>query len=90
LASSTASTPSTNTDVQAAEESASRPFLTFVLVTLLAALGGALFLAFQQAHLPDLPSTPAPRAGNAAQAAPIPSSSPLPETPEPSLPPAQH
>jgi PPM family protein phosphatase len=58
LVSPTASTPSTNTNVQAAEEAASRPFLTFVLVTLLAALGGALFLAFQQANLPDLPARP--------------------------------
>ncbi len=56
LVSPTASTPSTNTNVQAAEEAASRPLLTFVLVTLLAALGGALFLAFQKARLPDLPS----------------------------------
>ena len=45
LVSPTASTPSNNTDVRAAEESTSRPFLTFVLVTLLAALGGAIFLA---------------------------------------------
>lgn len=58
LVSPTASTPSTNTRVQAAEEAASRPFLTFVLVTLLAALGGALFLAFQQNDLPDLPASP--------------------------------
>jgi serine/threonine protein phosphatase PrpC len=56
LVSPTASTPSTN--VQAAEEAASRPFLTFVLVTLLAALGGALFLAFQKSRLPDLPARP--------------------------------
>ena len=54
----TGSTPSTNTDVEAAAESSSRPFLTFVLVTLLAALGGALFLAFQQSSLPDLPGVP--------------------------------
>ena len=62
LVSPTASTPSTdtNTNVQAAEETASRPFLTFVLVTLLAALGGALFLAFQQKSLPDLPTSPVP------------------------------
>jgi len=60
LVSPTASTPSTNTRVQTAEEAASRPFLTFVLVTLLAALGGALFLAFQQTNLPDLPTSPTP------------------------------
>lgn len=64
LASASASTPSTNTTMPPAEEVASRPFLTFVLVTLLAALGGALFLAFHQTSLPDLPSTPTPdRAG---------------------------
>jgi len=60
LVSPTASTPSTNTDLPAKEDSASRPFLTFVLVTLLAALGGALYLAFQQTNLPDLPSGPEP------------------------------
>jgi protein phosphatase len=60
LVSSTASTPSTSTDVRPTEETASRPFLTFVLVTLLAALGGALFLAFQQTDLPDLPTSPYP------------------------------
>jgi len=54
----TASTPSTNTNPPTKEESGSRPLLTFVLVTLLAALGGALYLAFQQANLPDLPSAP--------------------------------
>jgi len=63
LVSPTASTPSTDTDSQTAEESTSRPFLTFVLVTLLAALGGALFLAFQQTNLPDLPSSPTQKAG---------------------------
>ena len=63
LVSPTASTPSTNTDVHAAEEPTSRPFLTFVLVTVLAALGGALFLAFQQTNLPDLPPSPTQKAG---------------------------
>jgi len=38
LVSPTASTPSTNTEIPSSEESASRPFLTFVLVALLAAL----------------------------------------------------
>jgi protein phosphatase len=52
------STPSTSHEIRTTEDSASRPFLTFVLVTLLAALGGALFLAFQQTNLPDLPSIP--------------------------------
>jgi serine/threonine protein phosphatase PrpC len=60
LVSPTASTPSNNTDIRAAEVKASRPLLTFVLITLLAALGGALFLAFQQTALPDLPSAPTP------------------------------
>jgi len=72
LVSPTASTPSTNTDIHAAEEKASRPFLTFVLVTLLAALGGALFLAFQQTSLPDLPSTPSPTAATPAPTPPAP------------------
>jgi serine/threonine protein phosphatase PrpC len=72
LVSPTASTPSTNTDVAAAEEKASRPFLTFVLVTLLAALGGALFLAFQQTSLPDLPSAPTPTTGVPAPPTPAP------------------
>ncbi len=69
LVSPTASTPSTSTELQTAEETASRPFLTFVLVTLLAALGGALFLAFQQTDLPDLPSFPSPDQAQAAPAA---------------------
>jgi serine/threonine protein phosphatase PrpC len=76
LVSASASTPSTNTAVHAAEESASRPFLTFVLVTLLAALGGALFLAFQQTNLPDLPSTPIPTTSVPTKAPPIPAPAP--------------
>jgi serine/threonine protein phosphatase PrpC len=57
LSSPTASTPSVSHEIRAADQdSASRPFLTFVLVTLLAALGGALFLAFQKTSLPDLPT----------------------------------
>ena len=85
LVSPTASTPSTNTDIQSNEESesASRPFLTFVLVTLLAALGGALFLAFQQPNLPDLPSRPAHNMNAPANAAP--SSTPSPKLPDSSL-----
>ncbi len=55
LVSPTASTPSARTEIDDSPEATSRPFLTFVLVTLLAALGGALFLAFQQTELPDLP-----------------------------------
>jgi PPM family protein phosphatase len=59
LASSAASTPSVSHEIKTGDEdSVSRPFLTFVLVTLLAALGGALFLAFQKANLPDLPAVP--------------------------------
>ena len=84
LASSTASTPSTNTDDQVAEESASRPFLTFVLVTLLAALGGALFLAFQQSHLPDLPSSPSPKSWGPTKSAQ--SQAPASAIPEPAPP----
>jgi serine/threonine protein phosphatase PrpC len=57
LSSATASTPSTSTELLPSEEPASRPFLTFILVTLLAALGGAIFLAFQQSHVPDLPNS---------------------------------
>ena len=57
LSSSTASTPATSTELPASDEPASRPFLTFILVTLLAALGGAIFLAFQQSHVPDLPNS---------------------------------
>jgi protein phosphatase len=60
LVNPTASTPSSSSELQTAEEETSRPFLTFVLITLLAALGGALFLAFQQPALPDLPSRPSP------------------------------
>jgi hypothetical protein len=59
LASSTASTPSVSHEIATPEEdAASRPFLTFILITLLAALAGALFLAFQKTSLPDLPSSP--------------------------------
>jgi serine/threonine protein phosphatase PrpC len=72
LVSPTASTPSTDTEVRAAEESASRPFLTFVLVTLLAALGGAIFLAFQQTSPPDLPSVPTPATRAPANPPPAP------------------
>jgi serine/threonine protein phosphatase PrpC len=72
LVSPTASTPSTSTDIRPTEESASRPFLTFVLVTLLAALGGALFLAFQQTSLPDLPSAPSPAPTAVVKAPPTP------------------
>jgi protein phosphatase len=81
LVNPTASTPTISTDLQLGEESASRPFLTFVLVTLLAALGGALFLAFQQTNLPDLPSTPAQKLGapsNPVPAPKIPDSSSVP------------
>jgi len=58
LVSSTASTPSVSHEIKTAEEPGSRPFLTFVLVTLLAALGGAIFLAFQPSGMPDLPPVP--------------------------------
>jgi len=86
LVSPTASTPTTSTDIQLGEESASRPFLTFVLVTLLAALGGALFLAFQQTSLPDLPSTPTQKLG-----APInPAPAPAPKIPDSSSAPAPY
>ncbi|HEY5285382.1 MAG TPA: protein phosphatase 2C domain-containing protein [Polyangia bacterium] len=71
LVSPTASTPSTDTNSQSAEDSTSRPFLTFVLVTLLAALGGALFLAFQQPNLPDLPSFPSQTARAPTQITPL-------------------
>ena len=57
LSSTTASTPANSTELPASDEPASRPFLTFILVTLLAALGGAIFLAFQQSHVPDLPNS---------------------------------
>ena len=57
LSSPTGSTPVTSTELSASDEPASRPFLTFILVTLLAALGGAIFLAFQQGHVPDLPDS---------------------------------
>jgi hypothetical protein len=55
LVSPSASTPSTTTETKPSDETTSRPFLTFILITLLAALGGALFLAFQEDNLPDLP-----------------------------------
>jgi PPM family protein phosphatase len=58
LVSPTASTPSVSQELGTADEPGARPFLTFVLVTLLAALGGAIFLAFQRTNLPDLPSSP--------------------------------
>jgi serine/threonine protein phosphatase PrpC len=58
LSNPTASTPVTHEIRPADPDVASRPFLTFVLVTLLAALGGALFLAFQKTSLPDLPTAP--------------------------------
>jgi serine/threonine protein phosphatase PrpC len=74
LVSPTASTPSTNTSLHSAEAQASRPFLTFVLVTLLAALGGALFLAFEHPRLPDLPSVPTRATG-----IPAPDSKPAPK-----------
>jgi len=85
LVSPTASTPSTNTEIPTGEEAASRPFLTFVLVTLLAALGGALFLAFQQTKLPDLPSAPTQRA-----AAQMNSPAPAPSIPDSARAPALH
>jgi PPM family protein phosphatase len=72
MVSPTASTPSSSSELQAVNESTSRPFLTFVLVTLLAALGGALFLAFQQSNLPDLPAVPS-----------RPAALPKPQTPPP-------
>jgi protein phosphatase len=86
LVSPTASTPSTNTDLpsQKESESASRPFLTFVLVTLIAALGGALFLAFQRPKLPDLPSRPS--LGAPVQIAPSSTPSPKPPDSSPSTP----
>jgi hypothetical protein len=59
LSNPTASTLATSTELPASDEPASRPFLTFILVTLLAALGGAIFLAFQQSHVPDLPTSKA-------------------------------
>lgn len=82
LSSPTASTPSVSHEIRTPEEdSPSRPFLTFVLVTLLAALGGALFLAFQKTSLSDLPTAPRgmnptpasqPSAADAIPAAPHP------------------
>jgi protein phosphatase len=74
LVNPSASTPSTTTETKTAAEATSRPFLTFVLVTLLAALAGALFLAFQETNLPDLPSAPAPRTSPSPN--PPPSSTP--------------
>jgi len=90
LVSPTASTPTTSTDLQLGEESASRPFLTFVLVTLLAALGGALFLAFQQTNLPDLPSTPPQKLGPSINPPPNPPPAPVPKIPDSSSAPAPH
>jgi hypothetical protein len=58
LVSTTASTPSVSHEIRTTDESASRPFLTFALVTLLAALGGAIFLALQPSSIPDLPTAP--------------------------------
>jgi len=84
LVSPTASTPSNNTEVPPHEEPSSRPFLTFVLVTLLAALGGALFLAFQQTNLPDLPSAPTRQTGVPS----IPVHAPATQIPDPALAPA--
>jgi len=72
LVNPTASTPSSSSELHTVEEKPSRPFLTFVLITLLAALGGALFLAFQKPSLPDLPS----RLSAKAPAAPAPSPAP--------------
>ena len=88
LVSPSASTPSTNTDIRAAEESTSRPFLTFVLVTLLAALGGALFLAFQQSNLPDLPSAPTQKVGVPTR--PTPPPTPAQRIPDSSTAPIAH
>ncbi len=84
LVSTTASTPSASHEIPTTEETGSRPFLTFVLVTLLAALGGALFLAFQQTNLPDLPSTTSPRQAVKGSVAPTVKS--LPASPD-TLPP---
>jgi hypothetical protein len=88
LVSPTASTPSNDTDVRAAEEPTSRPFLTFVLVTLLAALAGAIFLAFQQTSPPDLPSIPTPKPGAATNPASVPA--PPPKVPDSASLPGQH
>jgi serine/threonine protein phosphatase PrpC len=89
LVSPTASTPSNSTEMPPNEEPSSRPFLTFVLVTLLAALGGALFLALQQTSLPDLPSAPTRKVDVPSN--PVPA--PAPKMPDPSSPsaaPASH
>src|ERR1039457_2450080 len=88
LVSPTASTPSNDTDVRAAEESTSRPFLTFVLVTLLAALGGAIFLAFQQTSPPDLPSAPTHTTRPTTNSAPV--LAPAPKIPDSASPPNLH
>ena len=88
LVSPTASTPANNTDVRAAEESTSRPFLTFVLVTLLAALGGAIFLAFQQTSPPDLPSAPTHTTRPTTNSTPVPA--PAPKMPDSAFPPNPH
>jgi protein phosphatase len=70
-AAATPSPPSPSHELDTApEDSASRPLLTFVLVTLLAALGGALFLAFQRTSLPDLPSAAQRALPPAAKTAP--------------------
>jgi len=84
LVSPTASTPSASHEIPTSEETAARPFLTFVLVTLLAALGGALFLAFQQSSVPDLPAAPAPHPPSNASAPKPPVS---PDTLPPATPP---
>jgi PPM family protein phosphatase len=78
LAGATASTPSVSHEIATSDEdSSSRPFLTFILVTLLAALGGALFLAFQKTNLPDLPSAPAQlKRPSPAPPAPVPAAAP--------------
>jgi serine/threonine protein phosphatase PrpC len=84
LVSTTASTPSVSHEIKTAEEPGSRPFLTFLLVTLLAALGGAIFLALQQTSVPDLPSTPAqiqPSQAAPPPAAPAPTALPTPAPP---------
>jgi serine/threonine protein phosphatase PrpC len=85
LVSPTASTPSASHEIPTSEETAARPFLTFVLVTLLAALGGALFLAFQESSVPDLPNAPsAQKPVNAGSARVVPTPpAPSPDTSPP-------
>jgi hypothetical protein len=80
LSSTTASTPATSTELPASDEPASRPFLTFILVTLLAALGGAIFLAFQQSHVPDLPNS---KISDNPPPEPLPTTEPTNKTDEP-------